>query len=80
METKISRWGNSLAVRIPSVLVQDANLRDGLEMEIETRKEKIILSPKKSKSYSLEGLLSKVTLANIHEEIDSGDSIGKEEW
>ena len=80
METKISKWGNSLAVRIPSVLVQDANLREGLEMEIETRKDKIILSPKKPMGYSLKNLLSKVTVDNIHDEIDSGDSVGKEEW
>lgn len=80
MDTKISKWGNSLAVRIPSVLVEDANLRDGLEMEIEAREEKIILSPKHSVNYTLDSLLSKVTTDNIHDEIDSGDPVGKEEW
>lgn len=80
METKINKWGNSLAVRIPSVLVQDANLSDGLEMQIERKNDKIILTPKRSRDYSLDKLLSKVTSGNLHEEIDSGESLGSEEW
>lgn len=76
----MNKWGNSLAVRIPSVLVQDANLSDGLEMQIERKNDKIILTPKRSRDYSLGKLLSKVTSGNLHEEIDSGESLGSEEW
>lgn len=46
METKISKWGNSLALRIPSLLVREVNSCEGLEMEIKNREEEIVLTPK----------------------------------
>lgn len=80
MKTKISKWGNSLALRIPSVLVSEANLIEGLEMEINNREGEIVLTPKKSFHYSLDVLLSEVNEGNLHEGIDTGSSIGKEKW
>ena len=32
---QVSRWGNSLAVRLPSAVVEALNLREGDEIEIE---------------------------------------------
>ncbi|MFK5922103.1 MAG: AbrB/MazE/SpoVT family DNA-binding domain-containing protein [Verrucomicrobiota bacterium] len=80
MKTKISKWGNSLALRIPSVLVSEANLIEGLEMEINNREGEIVLTPKKSFHYNLDVLLSEVNEGNLHEGIDTGSSVGKEEW
>ncbi|MCF6311379.1 MAG: AbrB/MazE/SpoVT family DNA-binding domain-containing protein [Verrucomicrobiales bacterium] len=80
METRISKWGNSLALRIPSVLVREANLSVGLEMEIKSKGEEIVLTPKKRFQYKLDDLLKEVNEKNLQEEVDAGESIGKEEW
>ena len=41
---------------------------------------KIILKPVKTKKYSLNDLLKKVNKNNLHSEIDTGETIGNEEW
>jgi len=35
---RISRWGNSLAVRLPSSLIKELDLREGEEVEVVVKK------------------------------------------
>jgi len=79
MNVKISKWGNSLAVRIPSNVAQSVRLREGVDLEIKEDGKRIVLEPVQKKSYSLDSLLSKVTKKNIHQEITS-ERTGLEEW
>lgn len=37
VRTTVRKWGNSLGVRIPSVLADDAKLADGAEVELTVR-------------------------------------------
>lgn len=69
--TKVQKWGNSLAVRIPSNIAEQLAIHQGAEMEISVENQKIILVPKKKKP-TLEELLAKVTPENRHAEIDFG--------
>ena len=41
---------------------------------------KMSLTKKNDQKYSLKELLSKVTPDNIHEEVNSGKSVGREKW
>ena len=80
MQTKIKKWGNSLALRIPKSFALNANLRQNELVDMSIEKEKIIITPIGEKEYSLDKLLEGVSEDNIHREIDTGVSVGKEIW
>lgn len=79
MKTKVQRWGNSLAVRIPKPFAIEADIADGESVDISIEDGKIIIE-KPASSYSLERLLDGVTSENIHAEIDPGDPMWNEVW
>jgi antitoxin MazE len=77
METVVQKWGNSLGIRIPAVYVKEFNLQKGCSVEITEEDGKIVIYPPRR---GLEELLSQVTDETLHEEIDYGSPVGKEEW
>jgi len=50
------------------------------EVEIFARDGQIVIRPINKRSPSLRQLLSKVTPANLHRELDIGPAVGKEAW
>jgi len=85
MEIHISKWGNSLALRIPLNIVKDLNFVDGTKADIMSDGKQIVITPikpkkkRKSKKYNLAELVSGITENNRHREIDDGRPIGNEE-
>jgi antitoxin MazE len=79
MKTKIKKWGNSLAIRIPQSISKDTNVTEGSSVDIVVKDGNIVLSPEK-KTFSLKDLLEKINDGNIHDEISTGDRIGGEAW
>jgi antitoxin MazE len=77
MKTMVQKWGNSLGIRIPSVYVKEFELKGGSSVEITRNNGKIIIIPKGN---TLEELLSRVNDKNMQEYVDTGASVGKEEW
>ena len=77
MELKIQKWGNSLAIRIPKSYAKDIHIEQGSVINISKEKDTIIIKPKHKKE-NLKELLAKINKKNIHEEIDTGDSMGNE--
>ncbi|ADL07296.1 AbrB/MazE/SpoVT family DNA-binding domain-containing protein [Thermosediminibacter oceani] len=71
MTAKVQKWGNSLAIRIPSVVAERLGIHQGSEMEMIIENQAIKLIPKKKKP-TLEELLAKITPENRHAEIDFG--------
>ena len=53
MTTKLQKWGNSYAVRIPKNLIQDIKLSQGSEIEIKYHNQSLVMKPKKQKEYTL---------------------------
>ena len=80
MKTKVARWGNSLALRIPSRLASSHHLSEGSDIEIIEDAGELILRPVQSKNHRLEDLLSAITENNLHAEFDAGQIEGKESW
>ncbi|OGU55053.1 MAG: multidrug transporter MatE [Ignavibacteria bacterium RBG_13_36_8] len=78
METKIQKWGNSLAIRIPKSFAKEAKLDYNTEVEMTIEEERLIIKPVKYKKYKLSDLLKEITKHNIHKEIDTGQAQGKE--
>jgi antitoxin MazE len=77
MQTVIQKWGNSLGIRIPAVFTREFSLKNGSSVEIIEDEGKLVIVPKKE---TLEELLLLVTKENIHSSIETGISVGKEEW
>ena len=76
---RVTRWGHSLAVRIPKPLAEQMNIVEGSEVEMSVADGALAIRPK-PRSYILEELLEQVTPENCHDGIDWGEPKGKEIW
>ncbi len=80
MVSKIQKWGNSLALRIPKPFADSIGFDDETEVELHIEDNKLIVTKSAPSAYVLEDLMSQITSDNIHKEIDFGDPIGHEAW
>jgi len=78
MQTNIRKWGNSLAVRIPSAFARQANLSSGTSVDLSIENGRIVLEARSEPEYRLEDLLRQVTDRNVHAEVDPGPAVGRE--
>jgi len=80
MTTRVKKWGNSLAVRIPDEFADDLDLRDGSPVGLRKEGSEIIIAKAKPK-YTLEDLVKKITKKNRHKLVWPDDKPrGKEVW
>ncbi len=80
MLTKIQKWGNSLAVRIPKALADEMGISLDSSVEITVVDGQILIAPVPDTRYELDTLLKGVTSDNLHGEVDTGDAVGNEIW
>jgi antitoxin MazE len=80
MISRIQKWGNSLAVRIPKVFADEMNLAEGASIQMMLKEGALIITPNDEPKWSLEELLAGVTAENIHGEWETGGPAGKESW
>ena len=79
-QAMISKWGNSLAVRIPLVLAKQAKLAEGDAVELQVDRAGGLAVLRSKKTYDLDELLSRMTPKNRHGAMDWGPPVGKEIW
>lgn len=79
MKTKLSRWGNSLAIRIPAAIASEAALHEGTTLSIEYS-DGVLFLRRDPKKLELEDLLKGMTDENLHHEVDFGRPVGQEAW
>jgi antitoxin MazE len=78
MQTNLQKWGNSLAVRIPSFITNQLSLHPGDSVDLIANNQQISIRPRKK---SLAVMLAQITEKNIHDqEWESVDIKGKETW
>jgi antitoxin MazE len=81
MRRRVLRWGNSLAVRIPTDVAKACDLREGTELEVRNEKGTVVLVPDRPRRrYVLADLVSRITKSNRHQSIESGPPRGREVW
>jgi antitoxin MazE len=80
MRTRVQKWGNSLAVRIPKSLASEAHLGQDSEVEMSLVDDRIVLVAVPVPAPTLDELLAGVTPANLHGELDTGAPVGNEAW
>jgi antitoxin MazE len=78
-KAKIAKWGNSLAVRIPKTVAEQARLQEGDAILIEVPEGQIRLRPAQ-RIPTLKELVAQITPENRHREIDWGPDVGREIW
>ena len=78
MTVPIKKWGNSLALRIPKDIATTLSIEYNSKMELSIVDGALVLRPQKSSR--LESLISQINSGNLHNEIETGESIGNEEW
>ena len=79
MLTKVQKWGNSLAVRIPRGFAQQLMIQQGSEVDLSLDGDRLVIKPRR-RELSLSELLAQVTDENIHAEIATGEPTGREVW
>lgn len=81
MTTKIQKWGNSLALRLPREATKQLDLSEGSQVILKIDKKQISIKPSLSKKkYDLQNLLTEITPRNNHSETMWGKAKGKEIW
>lgn len=80
MRVRVQKWGNSLALRIPKPFAKDVEVREGTVVDLAVSEGKLVAVPIRRKKTTLKQLLAKVSKANVHGEVDSGPSVGRESW
>ena len=80
METRVQKWGNSLALRIPKPLADEVGLRENSLVELWLRDNTLVIAPVVKPAFDLTQLLALVTADNLHREVDSGPAAGGEAW
>jgi antitoxin MazE len=77
MRTQVSKWGDSLGVRIPKAYAEEMGLAEGATVDVKVSGRKLILAVAQPE-YSLEELVAAITPKNRHAETDWGAPVGKE--
>ena len=73
----VSKWGSSLAVRIPKPIAEQWGVHEGSAIEIVPHGDEVVLRKKK---YDLEELVAQMNPDNQHPEQDWGEPQGDEAW
>lgn len=76
---KITKWDNSLGIRLPQTLLQQMGWQEGETLTITAQNHQIILSPTKP-HYILSELLKNARPEDQHQEIEWGEAQGAENW
>jgi antitoxin MazE len=76
MTTKIQKWGNSLAVRIPKEVAE--GFRSGVSVELTREGSALIVRPSNKKKFTLKDLVSNIKPKHLHKETNWGDVVGRE--
>jgi antitoxin MazE len=83
VRAQVLKWGNSLAVRIPKPIAEEAKLKAGDPLEIEVAGDQNSVHLHRiGKIPTLAELVAQITPENRYSEISAGPEIGKEavEW
>jgi antitoxin MazE len=78
MRVRISRWGDSLVLRIPELFADDLQLSDNSAVELTLSRGQLIVAP--AHCPTLEDLVAGITDENRHAAQDHDDRVGNEIW
>ena len=77
MQVLLSKWGNSLGLRLPKALTAEIGMSEGQKVEVRSEGGRIIVEPVR-KTLTLEQMMENVTPEAMREAWDWGDDVGRE--
>jgi antitoxin MazE len=80
MRAQLTRWGNSVAIRVPKRILDQAQLSEGDLLDLAVSEPGSISVKRAHTKPSLEDMLAAITPENLHDETDWGPVVGKEIW
>jgi antitoxin MazE len=79
MTTTIQKWGNSLALRIPSAMARQIRVGEGDSVQLRVDRDSLRVRPTPPR-YRLKDLVRRVTPRNRPGETNWGGPVGREVW
>ena len=83
MKTEFLKWGNSLALRVPSAFAKEVGASEGRRADMTVENGALVVKlakPKKRRRYLLETSIDEITEENRHAETEWGPPVGNEIW
>lgn len=80
MKTRVQKWGNSLALRIPKSFAYEMGLEQNSSVQLMLKEGTLVVTPESGPIWKLEDLLADVTEDNIHREWEVEPPVGDEIW
>ena len=80
MQLNIAKWGNSLALRLPSQIAKESRLEEGATVTIEVQKDGTLILTPMRKKFDLAELLAQMPDVPKSVEVDWGKTEGDEAW
>ena len=77
MQVQISKWGNSLGVRVPKDVAAKLGLTEGSRVDVSIEGDRLVISTKRP-VYTLDELLVGMTPESMREAFDWGPDMGRE--
>jgi antitoxin MazE len=72
--TTVTKWGNSLAIRIPQPIAAQLGVKENSSVSLELEGDRLVIK----RGQTLDDMLAMVTDENMHQLIDFGAPRGKE--
>jgi len=80
MRTRVQKWGNSLAVRIPRPFAEEAHLTENVAVDVTVRNGRLVVTLIAEPDPSLSEIVEGITSRNRHGETGTGGRVGNEAW
>ena len=77
MQVLLSKWGNSLGLRLPKALTAEIGVSESQKVEVRAEGGRIIVEPVR-RTLTLEQMMENVTPEAMREAWDWGDDVGRE--
>jgi len=77
MQVQISKWGNSLGVRVPKDVAAKLGLTEGSRVDVSIEGDRLVISTKRP-VYTLDELLVGMTPESMRDVFDWGPDVGRE--
>jgi antitoxin MazE len=74
METQITKWGNSLGIRIPANLAKELGVKEGNTLDLKIENNALVIRPAKP---TLDEMLATITPDQLHGEVGFGRPVGR---
>ena len=78
MSTTVRKLGNSLGIRVPKTIAEQAKLKSGTEVEFDFDGEVLKIRPKRRRKYTLASLVAKMKGPSPHRDLDRDPPVGRE--